>query len=127
MRISDIFRRTDSRKGAVRHWIVQRVTAIALVPLGLWFISAFVPLITAPYEEVLICFSSPVSATCAILFILVLFYHGALGMQGVFEDYIPQESLRHVLVRVTYSMSAAVAVLAVACILKIVVDHAPGL
>jgi succinate dehydrogenase / fumarate reductase membrane anchor subunit len=123
----DVLCRVRSAKASVKHWVFQRITAIALLPLGVWFILFCIPLISAPHEETLLRLSSPLFAICAILFVSVLFYHGALGMQAVFEDYIPQESLRSIFVRGTKYISTAVAVLAVLCILKVVVGHAPGL
>ena len=81
-------------KESMKHWMFQRITAILLIPLGLWFVVSFASLITVPYEEVLVWLASPVSATCAILFVLVLFYHGVLGMQVVFEDYTYEDSTR---------------------------------
>lgn len=127
MKFFDALCRVRFAKASVKHWILQRITAIALIPLGVWFIIFFIPLAGAPHEETLLWLSSPFSATCAILFVSVLFYHGALGMQAVFEDYIPQESLRSIFVRGTKYISTAVAVLAIFCILKVVVGHAPGL
>src|SRR5437773_4334163 len=90
-----------SAKSGLHHWIAQRITAIALIPLGIWFVAAFLILLTAPFEEAHKWLSSPWTVTLAILSILTFFYHGYLGLQVIWEDYVPHELLRWVLIIIT--------------------------
>ncbi len=110
---------SGSAKKGRSHWIAQRVTAIALIPLSLWFVSTFIILISAPFEQVCFWLSSPWTVSLSILFMFVLFYHGALGMQVIWEDYIPHEGTRGGLVFATKFLSMLLVLIAGVCILKI--------
>lgn len=70
------------------HWLIERFTALALAPLGLWFIYALVHLHDAPHDAVIAWLSAPVNAGLMAAFIVVAFWHGALGSQVIVEDYI---------------------------------------
>ena len=77
-----------SAKEGVHHWWAQRLTAIALVPLLLWFAAALVGVATADYATAVAWVSSPMVTVLLLLLIGGTFYHAQLGMQVVFEDYI---------------------------------------
>jgi succinate dehydrogenase / fumarate reductase membrane anchor subunit len=76
------------------HWWRQRLTAIALVPLALFFVFTFARNLGADFETVRASYASPFNAMVAILFILVGFYHLQLGLQVVIEDYIHGNAAR---------------------------------
>jgi succinate dehydrogenase / fumarate reductase membrane anchor subunit len=77
-----------SAKEGVHHWWAQRLTALALVPLLLWFAAALVGIATADYATAVAWVSSPLVTVLLLLLIGGTFYHAHLGMQVVFEDYI---------------------------------------
>lgn len=77
-----------SAKEGADHWWQQRVTAVALVPLGLLFIFPFARALGSGYEVVIALYSHPLHAIVACLFILVAFNHMRLGLQVVIEDYV---------------------------------------
>lgn len=77
-----------SAKEGADHWWQQRVTAVALVPLGLLFIFPFARALGSGYEAVIALYSHPLHAIVAGLFILVAFNHLRLGLQVVIEDYV---------------------------------------
>ncbi|MDG1210879.1 MAG: succinate dehydrogenase, hydrophobic membrane anchor protein [Paracoccaceae bacterium] len=77
-----------SAKEGADHWWQQRVTAVALVPLGLLFIFPFARALGSGYEAVIALYSHPLHAIVACLFILVAFNHMRLGLQVVIEDYV---------------------------------------
>lgn len=108
-----------SAKSGAHHWIAQRISAIALFPLGLWFIYSFIILVAAPYEYVRQWLTSPWTTACSILFIFCMLYHGYLGLKVILEDYIPQAFGRWVLIIMTKLFSAIMGVLATISILKI--------
>lgn len=83
-----------SAKEGVHHWWAQRLTAIALVPLTLWFTIELVTMSTVDYQSVVSWMQSPLVALIMILFILALFYHAQLGIQVVVEDYIGNKAIR---------------------------------
>lgn len=77
-----------SAKEGAHHWWSQRITAIALVPLGLLFIFPFAMALGDGHEAVTALYGNPVQAIIAGLFIAVAFNHLRLGVQVVVEDYV---------------------------------------
>lgn len=108
-----------SAKSGLHHWIVQRITALALIPLGLWIVYAFIVLITAPYIYVREWLSSPWTVTFSILLMICMFYHGYLGMRVIVEDYVSQTFLKWALIIGTKILSLLMAVLGIISILKV--------
>jgi succinate dehydrogenase / fumarate reductase membrane anchor subunit len=83
-----------SAKEGVEHWWRQRITAIALVPLLLWFVIAVIGLVGADRAAMVAWVHSPMRAVFLILLIVATFWHAALGLQVVIEDYIHGEATR---------------------------------
>ncbi|MEM8547911.1 MAG: succinate dehydrogenase, hydrophobic membrane anchor protein, partial [Pseudomonadota bacterium] len=77
-----------SAKEGTEHWWSQRVTAVALVPLGLWFMVSMLALPGYDYPQVVAWVAAPVNAILLLLFVVTLLYHSKLGTQVVIEDYI---------------------------------------
>lgn len=106
-----------SAKSGTGHWINQRITAMALVPLTVLFMCTLMSMVHAQsYAEVADRLSNPFWATSLILFILVGFYHGALGLQVMIEDYISKElpkMLLLIFVRLAAGFLAVLGVLSV--------------
>ncbi len=72
----------------VGHWWMQRVTAVALVPLTLWFAAALIAHVRSDYSAFVLWLGSPLATVLMALLLVALFYHMALGLQVVVEDYI---------------------------------------
>lgn len=108
-----------SAKTGLHHWIVQRITAFALIPLSIWFVGLFVILIAAPYNIAFQQFTGLWSVALATSFIFLIFYHGALGIQVIWEDYISHEFTKWILIVVTKILSVLMALLAILSVLKI--------
>ncbi|MGH8175699.1 MAG: succinate dehydrogenase, hydrophobic membrane anchor protein [Steroidobacter sp.] len=70
------------------HWWSQRVTAVALVVLTLWFAAALLRMGTVEYGAVIAWIDDPVTAVLLALLIGALVYHSQLGVQVVIEDYV---------------------------------------
>jgi succinate dehydrogenase / fumarate reductase, membrane anchor subunit len=77
-----------SAKEGVQHWWVQRLTAIALVPLTLWFVAGVIAHVSADRAEIVHWLHQPVPAVLLILLLVAGFWHAALGVQVVIEDYV---------------------------------------
>lgn len=75
----------------VGHWWMQRLTAIALVPLALWLVISVIRLAGADYEHFRGWMALPGNTTLMILLIVVTFHHAQLGLQVVVEDYAHRE------------------------------------
>ena len=108
-----------SAKEGVHHWWMQRVTAVALVPLTLWFVASLVGMAGAEYAEMRDWVSHPVTATLLISLIVATFYHAALGMQVVYEDYVQPHGLKIVVDIATKLIFFAFAVAAIFSVLKL--------
>jgi succinate dehydrogenase / fumarate reductase membrane anchor subunit len=83
-----------SAKDGTGHWWAQRVTAIALVPLTLWFFISLLLLPALDYGAVKTWLSLPVSSFLAALTVAVLTYHSYLGTTVVVEDYVHGAGLK---------------------------------
>lgn len=77
-----------SAKSGSHHWLVQRVTAVALVPLTLWFVASIVAHAGSDYPVFIVWLRTPLVAGGMILLLIALFHHTALGLQVVIEDYV---------------------------------------
>lgn len=80
-----------SAKDGAHHWWWQRLTAVALIPLTVWFLFGLLCLLDSTYAEATSWIAKPHVTVLMIALISALFYHLKLGMQVVIEDYIHQE------------------------------------
>ena len=80
-----------SAKEGVEHWWLQRITAVALVPLSLWFVIAIIRLVGADSDGVRDWVGNPLPAIMLVLLLIATFYHASLGLQVVIEDYVHAE------------------------------------
>jgi succinate dehydrogenase / fumarate reductase, membrane anchor subunit len=80
-----------SAKEGVEHWWLQRITAVALVPLSLWFVIAIIRLVGADVDSVRDWVGNPLAAILLVLLLIATFYHASLGLQVVIEDYLHAE------------------------------------
>jgi len=82
-----------SGKSGTHHFWVQRVTAIILVPLVVWFILVLLSLVGADLEAARSTIARPWNAILFAIFLVTLFWHARLGLQVVIEDYVHKRSL----------------------------------
>jgi len=109
-----------SAKHGFSHWWWQRVTAIALIPMGLWFVVSVLSLANGTHADAQAWLSSPINATIMLLFTLTALFHGQTGLQTVIEDYIHTTWLNLTLLLSVKFASVILAVLAVISVLKVV-------
>jgi succinate dehydrogenase / fumarate reductase, membrane anchor subunit len=106
-----------SAKEGVSHWWYQRLTAIALAPLSIFFVWLCLRLINADFNEVRATIANPIIAVLLISFLISLYYHGQLGLQVIIEDYIhhrPTEMTLLIVVKFASFLLAVASVLAIA-------------
>lgn len=114
-----VARGDGSSKTGVHHWWLQRVTAVALVPLSIWFLFLMADVVHAGYPMVLVAIGQPVHALFLIIFAVCLFWHGALGLQVIIEDYVHTRWLDvtlQILVRFGALLGALACVMAVVAV-----------
>ena len=107
-----------SAKDGLHHWWIQRLTAIALIPLVVWFAISLVMLSGADYAVVRAWLGSPLVMVLMILTIAVGLYHGQLGLQVVWEDYT-DGALRVVLIVLTKFIAILFGLGAIVAIMRI--------
>ena len=83
----------SARKGADLWWL-QRVTAVALIPLLIWLVASLVALTGADHARFSAWVASPFNAVALLLAIATAFYHLKVGMDVVIEDYVHSEGLK---------------------------------
>jgi succinate dehydrogenase / fumarate reductase membrane anchor subunit len=106
-------------KGAAEHWWVQRLTAVALVPLALWFAFGVSTLPAFDYAAVAAWVHRPVTSILLILFVGAAAYHSFLGVQVVIEDYVAGKASLAATLMASAFAHTGLAVAAVFSILKI--------
>lgn len=77
-----------SAKDGVHHWVWQRLTAVALIPLTFWFVASLAYMTTADYTTVTAWIERPYVAVLLSVYLATLLHHSQLGLQVVVEDYI---------------------------------------
>jgi succinate dehydrogenase / fumarate reductase membrane anchor subunit len=77
-----------SAKSGVEHWWAERISAVALVPLTLWFVASMIAHTGSDYAGFVAWMKEFPTTILMILLLLVLFYHTALGLQVIIEDYV---------------------------------------
>ena len=80
-----------SAKSGTLHFWHQRMTAIALIPLSIWFVASAIAYVGADQGAVAAYFAEPVNAVPMFLFIVASTYHMSLGLQVIIEDYFHHE------------------------------------
>ena len=81
-------RHLGSARDGLREWRLQRLTALALIPLGLYFTASLLRLATSDRLTAAEWLSSPVPALLVILFLLAGLAHMLIGLRSVFLDYV---------------------------------------
>ncbi|PWC36437.1 succinate dehydrogenase, hydrophobic membrane anchor protein [Azospirillum sp. TSO35-2] len=106
-----------SAKYGTEHWWHQRLSALALVPLTVWFVFGVIGHLGAGHAAFVAWMKSPFSAVMMILTAAVTFHHAQAGMQVVVEDYVHVEWQKLALIIAIKFLSFA---LAAACVLAVV-------
>lgn len=107
-----------SAKEGVQHWWAQRVTALALIPLSLWFVISIIFMAGADHADMVEWISSPFSAAIALLVIVATFWHAMLGVQVVIEDYVHNEAVK---IASLLAIKGLLLLLGLACALSVIV------
>src|SRR5512140_1414192 len=77
-----------SAKAGVEDWWLQRVTAVALIPLTLWFAASLIALAGSDYSAFILWLKAPIVTVLMVLLLIALFHHMSLGLQVLIEDYV---------------------------------------
>ena len=110
-----------SAKGGTRHFIVQRVTAIALIFLTVYVIGLVISLIGGDYAGVRAAVAHPVNAVLLVAFLIATFWHSQLGMQVIIEDYVHTQWVAMALQLLVIFVCALAALASVLAVIRIAI------
>ncbi len=108
-----------SAKEGTEHFWAQRVTAIALVPLALWFVGSLAAYTGADHATAKAWLAEPFTAVVMVLLVVTGFHHAQLGLQVVIEDYVSTEWVRVFSIIVVKLGTLALGIAAIFSVLKI--------
>ena len=108
-----------SAKEGVQHWWAQRLTAVALVPLAVWFVVNLIAHIGVDRPTFVRWMHHQVPAAVWVLLLVATFYHSALGLQVVIEDYVENEALKFTLLVLSRLGSLLLAILGLVAIAQL--------
>ena len=110
-----------SAQSGVQHWWLVKITALALIPLTIWFVVSLICLTGASHAEASAWIGSLWPAALLILTIAMTFHHGQLGLQVVIEDYVHNEALKLVAILFVKGAALVLSVVAIAAIARIAI------
>ena len=102
----------------IHHWWAERVTAIALVPLTIWFIYAVLHLLGAPQVAVHRFVANPVNTVLLLAMVTMTFHHMQLGLQVVMEDYIDSQKWQAIAILLNKALALILGLLCAVSILR---------
>ena len=108
-----------SARSGVHHFWMQRVTAVALVPLVIWLIASLAYHTGSDYETARSFFAQPIASGLLVLLIAATAYHMQLGMQVIIEDYIHKEGTKLVLLMLNSFFAVAIALISALAVMKL--------
>lgn len=107
-----------SAKDGTSHFWHQRLTALALIPLVLWF-GFMLASLPSDYATLIGFIQQPTAAVSLILLIIMVFYHAQLGLQIVLEDYVSSHAKRTVAIILCGFLNLVFALVGIVAVLKI--------
>ncbi len=108
-----------STKTGFKHWLMQRFSALALIPLIIWLVLSLVKIIEDPEGYLPVFFAYEFNAVMGILLIIASLYHGSLGMRVIIEDYVTNKVKIHFYIMLVNFISITTTVAVVIAILKL--------
>ena len=112
-------KKMQSKSHGVAHWKLQRISAIAMIPLVIWFVSSLTFSLINSYDQSVAWLQNPLNATGLVLLFGTLYFHAASGLQVVIEDYVHNEGLKIMSIILIKLLSILLGVLSILCVLKI--------
>lgn len=108
----------SAREGA-KQWWMQRMTAVALIPLTLWLAASLLRHVADDYATLAAWLRTPLAAVLMVLLLIALCYHMALGLKVIVEDYVHVERVKVAAVAVIHVLSVALAVAGIFATLRV--------
>ena len=112
---------SGSAKKGTGHFWHQRLTALALIPLVIWFCFSLASLAAMDYASITAWLASPLSAILMICSLIAVFFHASLGLQVVIEDYVSDHATRTAAIILVHLLCVLLGVTGVFSVLKIAI------
>jgi succinate dehydrogenase / fumarate reductase membrane anchor subunit len=106
-------------RDGVHHWLVQRVTALALAPLSVWLTVSLLRLPNRGYVTVASWIGTGLHPVLLVLTVVLAAWHAWLGIQVVVEDYVAQPALKALLLLLSAFTNALLVASGVYAVLRI--------
>lgn len=106
-------RSTGSGHNGTGHWLAQRLTALAMIPLGLAAVILFFWVMHLGYAQAIAVMHDPWVLLFVVLLVGVMYWHGFLGLKVIIEDYVPNHARAFVLITLMRFLAIALALLGV--------------
>lgn len=114
-----VARGTGSSRSGTSHWLLQRATALSLIPIGLAAAVLFFWAMNSGYQSAVALVSQPWVLLFVILLVAIPFWHGYLGLKVILEDYISNKLMAYMAITLVRFFSVAVALLGILAALKV--------
>jgi succinate dehydrogenase / fumarate reductase membrane anchor subunit len=108
-----------SAGNGVQHWWVQRLTSVALVPLGVWLLVSLLTLPSLDFVTLVSWVSGTWTACLLTVFVLIASWHSSLGVQVILEDYVHDHGLKLVSLVLSGFVHVVLGALGVFAVLRI--------
>jgi len=102
------------------HWKLQRLSAILIIPLVVWFLFSIMVNMSSQYKEAIEWVVNPINSILLIILLAGIFYHSAMGIQVVFEDYVSNINLRKRLIIISNLLIVFLATISIISVLNII-------
>ena len=112
-------KKTGASGEGTHHWWLQRMSALALIPLSLWFLFSVIGHIGDDYQTVMKWISHPGIAVPLILYLGFMFFHAQLGLQVIVEDYCHDQATKLCILVLTKAVFLVAGVASVFSVLRI--------
>jgi len=83
-------------KNYARKWLIQRITAILLIPLSFWFIYHCLSFASMNYTQLFLFFKSTINSLLFLIMMISMLIHTKLGCETIVEDYVTSKSLKDI-------------------------------
>lgn len=98
---------------------LQRITALALIPLVIWFAVSMIRLSMGSRAEAAAWLAWPVNAAVMALFLVISLRHAVIGVQIIFEDYVGNEAVRKACIQLVKAIALVIGVAVVAALIHL--------
>ena len=103
-------------KDYARKWLIQRITAILLIPLSFWFIYHCLSFASMNHSQLFLFFKSIINSLLFLIMMISTLIHAKLGCETIVEDYVTSKSLKNIstlLINLIAYLSMVIVILAI--------------